>query len=448
MTLGGRTVRIVGGGMTGLTLAYRLSRQGARVVVYERDPYLGGLASESTIAGIPAERFYHCILPTDTALLSLLDELGLAAEIGWTKTRTGFFHESRLLEMTTTADFLRFPALRLTDRIRLAWTIILCSLHRGWEAFDEQPIGAFLRRHGGERLFRLLWEPLLLAKLGPDYDRFSASFIWATINRMMSARKARGRSERLGFVRGRYGKVFRALRTAIEDRGGEICAGKRVDGMSAGKEPGTWTLIVDGVVTPPSAVVLCIPAPIASGWVDKILPEAKDTLRGMEYLGVLCESVLLKHSLTPYYVLNLTDRSLPFTGVIEMSNLTGTEEFNGCSLVYLPRYAGQGSNIWDLSDEELHRENMSGLRRIAEDLREEDIISWSLHRARYVQPIHRVGRGKEKVPVELAPGLFYLSTAQIHPWPVFNDRVVRHVDENVGDLLLGMKQDPALKGNT
>ena len=92
-------VRIVGGGMTGLTLAVRLSDQGIPVSVYEEVPYLGGLASESALAGIPVERYYHCVLPTDTALLELFESMGLSGEIGWNRTRTGFFHEGKLLEI-------------------------------------------------------------------------------------------------------------------------------------------------------------------------------------------------------------------------------------------------------------------------------------------------------------------------------------------------------------
>ena len=63
--------------MTGLTLALRLARDGQKVIVHEQDPYLGGLSSESTLGGIPIERFYHCILPTDFSLLRLIDDLGL-----------------------------------------------------------------------------------------------------------------------------------------------------------------------------------------------------------------------------------------------------------------------------------------------------------------------------------------------------------------------------------
>jgi protoporphyrinogen oxidase len=54
-----RPYRIIGGGITGLTLALRLAKKGIPVVVHERDPYLGGLSSESTLGGFPAERFYH-----------------------------------------------------------------------------------------------------------------------------------------------------------------------------------------------------------------------------------------------------------------------------------------------------------------------------------------------------------------------------------------------------
>lgn len=426
-------IRVVGGGVTGLTLALRLARKGLPVVVHERDPYLGGLASESELGGVPIERFYHCVLPTDTALLGLLRELGLEGSVGWNRTRTGFFTGQALLEMTTVVDFLRFPALNLIDRMRLGWTIAYCGLNRSWTRLDDEPIGSFLRRHGGDRLFASIWEPLLLAKLGVNYDRFAASFIWATVYRMLSARKAKGRSEKLGFIRGRYGKVFASLRHAIESHGGIVETGDAVTGITPSSEGG-WNVLFDKKEVPARGIVLCVPAPVAVQWLIPILPQAAVQLQGVEYLGIVCDVLLLKRSLTPYYVLNLTDRGLAFTGVIEMSNLTGRDEFRGMSLVYLPRYCDQDSNLWNRTDEEIHRENMENLRRIVADIKDEDVVEWKLNRARYVQPIHPVGWGKRIPSASLAPGLAYVSTAQIHPWPVFNDEAVRNVDLHLNEV--------------
>jgi len=435
------TVRIIGGGMTGLTLALRLARRGIPVVVHERDPYLGGLASESTLNGIPVERFYHCILPTDYSLIKLLGELGLADEIGWNKTRTGFFTDSRLMEMTTSADFLRFPALTLLDRLRLGWTIAYCSMNRSWKRLDRESVGPFLIRHGGRRLFESIWEPLLLAKLGPEYNRFAASFIWATVVRMLSARSAKGRSEKLGFVQGRYGKVFGALRKAIEAAGGEVRVGQVVTGLdrTGNGHRSRWVVQCNDESLPASGVVLCVPAPLAVQWLNGMNLAFEGSLREVDYLGVVCEALLLKRSLTPYYVLNLTDRSLPFTGVIETSNLAGTEEFGGFHLVYLPRYRDQQSPIWKRTDESIHQESLEGVKAIMPDFREQDVTAWAVHRARYVQPVHPVGWGDRIPPVRLAPGLAYLSTAQIHPWPVFNDEAIRNVDARVDEVIEVLK---------
>ena len=67
--------------------------------------------------------------------------------------------------------------------------------------------------------------------------------------------------------------------------------------------------------------------------------------------------------------------------------------------------------------------------------RDDDVVAWSIQRARYVQPIHPVGWGNRLPPVRLAPGLAYVSTAQIHPWPVFNDEAIRNVDERFGEVI-------------
>ena len=64
-----------------------------------------------------------------------------------------------------------------------------------------------------------------------------------------------------------------------------------------------------------------------------------------------------------------------------------------------------------------------------------DILGWQVDRARYVEPIHPLGWGNQLPRVRLADGLAYLSTAQIHPWPVFNDEAVGNVDSHLEEIL-------------
>jgi len=426
---------VVGGGVTGLTSALRLAQGGASVFVHEKSPYLGGLAGESTIEGVPVESFYHCVLPTDSRLLALLDEIGLEDPVGWARTRTGFFDGARLHELTTMADFLRFGAIGFVDRVRLAWTIAYCGAFGDGRRFERESVSSFLRRHGGERLFEQIWEPLLVSKLGVDYDRFAASFIWATIQRMLSARKARGRAEKLGFVRNRYGRVFAALRRSIESRGGSVEVGRTLSGLGQVGSAGPWRLRFEDDTLDAPAVLLCTPAPVAAGLlVEAGLADAAKAYASIDHLGVICETLLLRRSLTPFYVLNLTARNLPFTGVIEMTNLTGREEFGGHAVVYLPRYRSQNDSDWSKEDGALHRENIEGLRRIVGDLREDDVIGWKIHRARWVQPVHGLDHGNRLPPVEIAPGLAALCSAHIHPWPVFNDEAVGNVEKHMARL--------------
>jgi protoporphyrinogen oxidase len=441
-------IRIIGGGMTGLTLGLRLAQRGLPVVIHERDSFLGGLSSESVLDCLPIDRFYHCVLPTDTTLLELFDEIGLTSDnVGWRKTRTGFLSHGRLLEMTTTRDFITFPELHMLDRLRLGWTLLYCSMTKNWKDLDGQPVGEFLRQHGGQRLFESIWEPLLVSKLGPQYDRFAATFIWATIKRMLMARKAQGRAEMLGFVKGRYGKVFDAMRRKIESLGGRVLGGQNIEEIhpnSGGQAP--WILRVNGLDLPAAGIVLCVPAQVAAKWIRGIMPAVADTLDKTEYLGVVCEALLLREQLTPFYILNLIDRPMPFTGVIEFTNLAGREEFGGHCLVYLPRYAGIDSPVWQRNDEAIHRENVAGLQKVAPGFSSSSVVDWQINRAYSVQPVHKVGGGGKLPPVEIAPGLAYLSTVHVHPWPVYNDEVVRLVDKSLAKVIDVLNANPKRGG--
>ena len=70
-------VAIVGGGILGMTAAYRLAQAGVHVALYERSNDLGGLVGSFDFDGYPVDRFYHVNLPTDDRILALAEELGL-----------------------------------------------------------------------------------------------------------------------------------------------------------------------------------------------------------------------------------------------------------------------------------------------------------------------------------------------------------------------------------
>jgi len=49
-------IGVIGGGLAGLTAAYELAKKGHQVLVFERQPYLGGQASTFEMEGTLLER--------------------------------------------------------------------------------------------------------------------------------------------------------------------------------------------------------------------------------------------------------------------------------------------------------------------------------------------------------------------------------------------------------
>ena len=83
-------VAVVGGGIGGLASAFYLSTAGARVTLFEASDQLGGLGTFFDYHGRSLERFYHCMLPGDAHLRSLLRDLGIEQEAYWRETSFGF----------------------------------------------------------------------------------------------------------------------------------------------------------------------------------------------------------------------------------------------------------------------------------------------------------------------------------------------------------------------
>jgi protoporphyrinogen oxidase len=405
-----RRAAVVGGGLLGATLALRLAEAGREVTLYEASSDLGGLAGAWNLGDIVWDRHYHVTLLSDSHLRGLLVDLGLDDEIEWVDTRTGCFAEGELLSVSNTIEFLRFPLLRFADRLRLGWTVWYASRIRDWERLEGIGVEEWLTRVSGGRAFDSFWRPLLRSKLGDDYRRASAAFIWAVIQRLYAARRSGLKRERFGYVPGGYARVLERLRGSLEDVGVEVRLGSRVEAVAAEPAPNVRDASgTEGF----DRVVVTVPAPAASRLVTDLPPEDRDRLAGIDYQGVVCASLLLDRPLSPFYVTNITDAGFPFTGVIEMTALVDPAVFGDRHLVYVPRYLDGGDPFFDRPEGEIRRDFVAGLTRMHPGFSESNVLAFRLSRVRHVMPVPTLGYSKRLPRQDLLPGVTIVNSSHI-----------------------------------
>jgi protoporphyrinogen oxidase len=254
------SVGIVGGGVLGMTLAWRLRQRGFAVTIIEGASSTGGLASPRSIGEYTWDRFYHVTLQSDLNLRALLGEIGLDHLLRWETTRTGFYVDGNLYSLSSSLDFQRCPPVSLVDKGRLAATILLASRIKDWRRLEAIPVTDWLRRWSGRRTFDRIWLPLLKSKLGDNYRLASAAFIWAIIARMYAARRSGLKRESFGYVEGGYDTVLRRFSERLEESGVEIACGQAVAKVTNAHDGADVTL-ADGTVRQFDRVLVTIPCP-------------------------------------------------------------------------------------------------------------------------------------------------------------------------------------------
>lgn len=439
------TIDIVGGGLGGLVLARHLLGQGAQVRVWERARTLADMIGRTRIGelGIAADRSYHPILPGDSTLMGLIDELGLRQSLHTRATRMGFYHSGRTYPLNSATELLRFPPLGALDRARLGYTLMVARQIRDWRPLDAVPALEWLRDLGGERLAGLIWEPLLRTRFDGAAERVPASYIWSRLLRIASTYDSATPGE-MCYLAGGHGQLIQSLARDVVARGGAINLGVSVGQVriQAGRAVG---LAVDGQPVSGDGVALTIPTPEARALLPtELAGQSERWGRIGDYLDRISVLVVLRRRVMPYHTLNITDPRLPFTGVVETTNLIDPALTGGYHLVYLPRYVGADSAAARMSDDELARAFTTQLLRMFPDLTPADIAAVRASRARNVEPLHAVGRADDIPPiVGDLPGLFLANSSQIYPRIMSAEAVAAHAGLAADAILSAMRQGEA-----
>lgn len=404
---------IIGGGMMGMTLAHRLAQQGHKVTLFEAAPDLGGLASSWKIHNFVWDKFYHVILLSDNYTRGILKEIDLDDKIDWVETKTGFYTDGKLYSMSNTVEFLSFPPLNLIDKFRLGLTIFVASKLKNWKRLEQIPVETWLKRWSGKNTFNKIWLPLLRAKLGESYTQTSTAFIWATIQRMYAARRSGLKKEMFGYVRGGYAEILKAFEAKLISEGVEIRTNHQAAEISSSPNS-AMVKFTNGSERLFNNIVSTLPSGISASLCKGLSVEETAKLNGIEYLGVICASVVLDREISPYYVTNITDTWVPFTGVIEMSSLVDKKNFGGDSLLYLPKYLKPDDALFQATDKEIEDLFLGALLKMYPFLSESNIKYVGIARAKKVFALSTIGYSRNLPAIETSlPGIYILNSAHI-----------------------------------
>ncbi len=414
-------VGIIGAGAAGLAAAYELGKHGHQALVYERAPFLGGQASTFDVGGARLERGYHHWFTNDTDIIDLVDDIGLGHQIRWIDSTVGTLHDGKIYNFVTPMDLLKFTPLSLPDRIRLGLVTLYLQRKKDWRSYENITADEWLRKHAGKRGYEVFWGPMLRGKFGEDYyDQVGMPWVWGKVHTRVASRGKSMVKEKLGYPIGSFGEIFDVLAQRIREQGSEVYLSASVnrvvvdDGVATGME-----MALDGAspeVKSFDAVIATTPSFIFPRLVPQLPDDYLSRLTNVSYMAAVLIVLVLDRPLSHVYWLNVADRSIPFVGVIEHTNLIGPEHYGGKHIVYLSNYLNTDHPMYEMGHEELLQEYLPHLRKINPDFDMSWVETSYHHKVDAAQPI--IGTNySSRIPDHRTPfkNLYLANTTQIYP---------------------------------
>ncbi|MGL4943207.1 MAG: protoporphyrinogen oxidase [Thermoguttaceae bacterium] len=323
---------IIGGGISGLSAAYRLHKiaPAQTISLWDNRPRTGGVLETVCRDDCQVELSADNFITTVPWGLDLCRELGLENEVVPTQAayrRTYVVRRGRLHLLPD--GFLMMAPTRLTP---MALTPLLSpfgKLRAALEVFvpsrrddDDESLAHFVRRRFGREVFERLVEPLVSGVYAADMERLSlmatlprfremerehGSLIWA----MQRARFFRSRKSGHNAESGARYSLFVTLRRGLSSLTDELTARLPRDAVYVNREvvqlvrrENVWHATDQhGVTEVFDSVILAVPARCAATLLAPSQPQLSEELRGIEYEGtaivtVAFDAAQVRHRLT------------------------------------------------------------------------------------------------------------------------------------------------------
>lgn len=404
-------IGIIGAGFTGLSAAFYLSQKGHQVTVFEKGKTPGGLAIgyKEKEWKWTLEEHYHHWFTNDKSILTLAHEI--RHKVFTPRPKTSSFVDGNLYQLDSPTSVLKFPKLSLLERMRMGASLAFLKFNPFWQPLENFKAEPYLKKTMGEKTYKMLWEPLMVNKLGKYARDVSLAWFWARVYK---------RTPRLSYPEGGFLEFANHVKKEVEKNGGVFYFDTEVVKLSSEKKPKisykknsekekseTFDAVI---VTTPSSLFLKIAERLSSSYISS----AKKRIS----IGALNLVLRLKKQFMTdgTYWLSLCDLSSPILAIVEHTNYMDKKNYKNEHIVYVGNYMETTDKRFTMTKEELLKLYDPWLKKINPDYKKY-IIDYKLFHAPFAQPIIFPKYSKSipdfKTPLK---NVYLVNIEQVYPW--------------------------------
>jgi protoporphyrinogen oxidase len=408
-----KNVAIIGAGFGGMSAAYDLARAGNKVTIFEAASFAGGLASgfKEPEWDWSVERFYHHWFASDRHVLGLIDELGWSERVIFKRPYTVMYHQGKFYPFDSIPAALMFPGLGWgVNKARFGLVGLYLRLTNNWRPLERETVDRWMRRYAGDRVYSMMWEPLMVGKFGPYHKEVNMAWMWARL---------KARTTRLGTFQGGFQAFADMFAMRLREMGVQINLSTPVEAVSPEPDGGLKVEAQDRRQSFDQVLVTTSPANLAT-LVTELPSEYLQGLLGLKSMGAVVMVLALKRQLSEqgYYWYNIPKAAgFPFLALVEHTNFVSPEHFNGEHIVYVGDYLDPDHEYFDLTKEQLLERFLASLPRFNPNFKPQWVRKSWLFRTKYAQPVPLVGHSKNIPPIHTPlEDLYFASMSQVYPW--------------------------------
>jgi protoporphyrinogen oxidase len=415
-------IAIIGAGVAGLSAGYDLLAAGHDVSILEASDHAGGLAAgfKDESWDWPLEKFYHHLFTSDKHILSLAEDLGMRDQIFFPRPITSILYQDQIVPFDSVKAWITFPGFNLVDVARFGFISAYLRFTNPWRRLEKFTADEWLRKWYGNKIYEIVWQPLLVGKFGLHYREANMAWMWARL---------KVRSPRLGYFVGGFQAFIDALTSSVKARGGRIrlnCPVKHIESQDSG----TLVLTI-GMNDQPlerAEVDLCLvtTSPLL---LSRIAPELPDEYLGqltrLKSMGAVALVLALKQQLMkntywlnlPAYSPDKAQNEIPFLALVEHTNYIERCHYGDDHLVYCGDYIPPDHDYFEMSREEIVGLFTNVLPKFNNKFQPDWVRKSWLFRTRYAQPVPEINQSKN-IPSIQTPisSLYFASMSQVYPW--------------------------------